>query len=115
VHALYGAQSVAGRDGAHPREYAWSSYRANAEGKADVLIGAHSPYCRLGRIEGERHAAYRALVKGPLDAQMVEWIRECTNKGWTLGSGRFQSKAERLAEHRATPLPKGRPKKNGQN
>jgi putative transposase len=86
-----------------------------AEGKADVLIGAHSPYRRLGREEGGHQAACRALVKGPLDAQTVEWIRECTNKGWTPGSGRFQSKAERLAERRATPLPKGRPKKNRQN
>jgi hypothetical protein len=31
----------------------------------------------------------------------------------SLGSGRFQSKMERLTERRAVPLPKGRPKRQG--
>ena len=31
----------------------------------------------------------------------------------SLGSGRFQSKIERLTERRAVPLPKGRPKRQG--
>jgi hypothetical protein len=38
---------------------------------------------------------------------MLGEIRACTNKGWALGSGRFQSKMERLTERRAVPLPKG--------
>jgi putative transposase len=97
---------------AHPRDYLWSSYRANAEGKVDALVSAHSLYRRLRREEGERRTAYRALVKVPLDAQIIEQIRECTNKGWALGGGRFQLKVKRLTERRAAPLPRGRPKRN---
>jgi hypothetical protein len=54
-------------------------------------------------------AAYRTLVKGPMDVQTIDTIRTCTNKGWALGSGKFQSKIERLAERRAAPMSKGRP------
>jgi putative transposase len=95
---------------AHPRQYSWSSYRCNAEGRADAVVSAHSLYRSLAREENERQAAYRTLVKGPMDVQTIDTIRTCTNKGWALGSGKFQSKIERLAERRAAPLSKGRPK-----
>lgn len=94
-----------------PRDYIWSSYRANAEGKTDPLLTPHALYQSLARDESERHAAYCSLVKAPLDAQLLEDIRDCTNKGWALGCGNFQTKIERLAERRAMPLPKGRPKR----
>jgi putative transposase len=45
-----------------------------------------------------------------MDVQTIDTIRTCTNKGWALGSQKFQSKIERLAERRAAPLSKGRPK-----
>lgn len=93
---------------AHPRDYVWSSYRANAESKADKLITPHELYRRLARDEHERRLAYRALVKLPMDAELLEEIRACTHKGWALGGGRFQEKIERLAERRTRPLPKGR-------
>jgi hypothetical protein len=41
---------------------------------------------------------YRELVKAPMDAQLLDAIGDCTNKGWSLGRGRFQPKKERLAE-----------------
>jgi hypothetical protein len=87
---------------AHPRECSWSSYRATTEGKADALVTQHPLYRHQGREEGERQAAYRALVKESLDAQVIERIRECTNKGGALGSGRFHAKVERLAERDAS-------------
>jgi putative transposase len=97
----------------HPRDYPWSSYRANAEGKADALVEPHGLYRSLAKEESERRFAYRELVKAPMDAELLEEIRACTNKGWALGSGRFQSKMERMTERRAVPLPKGRPKRQG--
>ena len=42
---------------AHPRDYRWSSYRANAEGLADSLITPHIEYLRLGADPQERRAA----------------------------------------------------------
>lgn len=95
----------------HPRDYAWSSYRANAEGKADALVTPHRLYRSLGRDESARRSAYRALVKEPLSAESLDTIRNRTNKGWALGGKRFQAKIERLAERRPGPLAKGRPKK----
>jgi len=46
---------------AHPREYPWSSYRANALGEDDALLTPHPHYCSLGRSPVERRAAYAAL------------------------------------------------------
>jgi hypothetical protein len=59
-----------------------ASYRANAEGKTDAQVSAHSLYRRLGPEEGDCQTAYRTLVKAPMHAQIIESIRECTNKGW---------------------------------
>jgi putative transposase len=98
---------------AHPVDYAWSSYQANAHGKSDELVTAHSLYRRLAKQGDERLGAYRALFKVPMERHVIEAIRDCTNKGWALGGGRFQAKIERLTERRAMPLPKGRPPKNG--
>jgi putative transposase len=95
----------------HPRDHAWSSYRSNAAGEADPLVNTHSLYRSLAKVESERQGAYRELLRMPLAEERLDEIRERTNKGWALGCERFQSKIERLAERRASPLPKGRPKK----
>lgn len=94
----------------HPRDHVWSSYRANAEGKPDALLSPHALYRAIEKNEQQRHNAYRALLKAPMEREMLDEIRECTNKAWALGGGRFQSKIERLTERRAKPLAKGRPK-----
>ena len=65
----------------HPREHAWSSYRANAEGKPDALISPHVLYRAIDKDEQQRHKAYCALFKAPMEREMLDEIRECTNKG----------------------------------
>jgi putative transposase len=67
-------------------------------------------YGRLARREAEQLAGYRALFKAPMDRHVMEAIRDCTNKVWALGGGRFEAKIERLTARRTTPLPKGRQK-----
>ena len=67
-------------------------------------------YRAIVKNEQQRHNAYCALFKAPMDGEMLVEVRECTNKGWALRGGRFQSKIERLTERRAKPLPKDRPK-----
>src|SRR5260221_13749548 len=47
-----------------PRDYPWSSYRAQALGAADALVAKHPLYRALGRWAAERQAAYRALFRG---------------------------------------------------
>jgi putative transposase len=98
---------------AQPNDFPWSSYRANAEGKIDILVTPHLEYQRLGSSAGEREIAYRAFVKEPMEAEQLTAVRDATNKGWALGGGRFQEKIERLTQRRTMPLPKGRPKKSG--
>lgn len=97
---------------AQAREHVWSSYRANAEGTVDALVTQHGLYRRLAKEDKERRIAYRELVKVPMEAELIDEIRECTNKGWALGKGRFKEQIERLAARRVAPLPKARPKKS---
>jgi len=46
---------------AHPAEYRWSSYRANAQGEADALLKSHPLYDALGVDAASRQAAQRKL------------------------------------------------------
>jgi len=95
----------------HPRNYAWSSYAANALGEPDVLVTPHAQYRRLGKNAASRQAAYRQLFRARVAAADIEAIREATNKAWVLGSDRFKAKIEALSGRRTQPLPKGRPRK----
>ena len=98
---------------AHPRNFLWSSYLANAEGKEDLLLTSHSQYQRLAADAAKRQEAYRELVKAPIDAALLATLRDCTHKGWALGGKPFQDKIEQLSQRRAMPIPKGRPKAGG--
>ncbi len=75
----------------HPREYAWSSYRANAEEHDDPLITAHPEYASMGNDRASQRAAYRGLVEGTLEASIDDSIRSSTNGGYPLVSEPFKS------------------------
>jgi putative transposase len=87
----------------HPRDYYWSSYRANGEGLPNPVITPHEEYLRLGR------EAYRALFAAHLDPQRIEEIRRATNGNYALGSQRFQTEIEHALRRRVTPGKSGRP------
>jgi len=95
---------------AHPGDYPWSSYPANAQGGKSELIARHELYQRLGRSDEARQSAYRQLFRAQIAKADVDAIRDATNKGWALGDNRFSTKVEALTERRAKPLPRGRPK-----
>lgn len=95
----------------HPKNYPWSSYHYNANGKDDVLITPHQLYLSLGNGDKTRQTAYRGLFQDRLSQLDVDSIRQATNKAWVLGSERFKRKVEKMSGRRATPKPKGRPKK----
>lgn len=96
---------------AHPADYPWSSYCANAQGHKDGLIDSHELYQRLGRTNVERLSVYRDLFRAQLSEADVDAIREATNKGWVLGDGHFSAKVAALTDRRTMPLPRGRPKR----
>ena len=49
-----------------PKDYPWSSYRAYAYGKNDVLLDEHPVYLQLSDEEGARRKEYRDFIRGML-------------------------------------------------
>jgi putative transposase len=79
----------------HPRQYRWSSYRANAEGAPDPLVQPHPAY------PGARD--YGQLFDDPLDAQVVDDIRKATNGGYAAGTIR-QRRGRQMRKMRSVPI-----------
>ncbi|TXT24776.1 MAG: Uncharacterized protein FD134_1372 [Gallionellaceae bacterium] len=97
-----------------PQDYRWSSYHANALGKASSLIVPHEEYFRLGRDAAERQEAYCALFKAHLDEEVIGQIRGATNGNYALGGERFQREIEAALGRRASRGQSGRPRKDEQ-
>ena len=93
----------------HPREYRWSSYRANAEGKPNMLITPHDMYQRLARSASGRQEAYHALFKAHIDDVLLDEIRNSTNGNYVLGSERFQEEIGMMLGRRVVKGKAGRP------
>ncbi len=93
----------------HPREYRWSSYHYHAEGKSDPLLTPHNMYQRLGGTAATRQQAYRALFRQRLSGEILDAIRDATNKAWVLGSDKFKDRIAKKSDRRVAPLPRGRP------
>jgi len=72
-----------------PAQYRWSSYRYNGLGQADERIAPHPLYLELGKDEGVRQEAYRALFRIELDGAALSDIRLALAQGQPLGSERF--------------------------
>lgn len=95
---------------AHPAEYPWSSYRANAQGEADVLLKPHRLYQALGLDAASRHAAYRELFRHELEPALVDEIRRATNGNFALGNERFAAQVSLALDRRVVPGKSGRPR-----
>lgn len=99
----------------HPRDYRWSSYHANGEGRHDALLVSHEEYLRLGREGTARREACRALFKAHLDAETIEAIRLATNGNFVLGAERFQKQIAKMLKRRVVPGRPGRPRQADEN
>jgi putative transposase len=93
---------------ATPRDYPWSSYRANALGAGDPLVTPHERYEALGSDARARRAAYRALFDEVFPESTLADIRDATNGGWALGSKRFREEIAALLARRTRPATRGR-------
>ena len=99
---------------AHPRDYPWSSHAFNAQGESGPnsdWLTPHREYLRLARSAAVRQAAYRLLFRAAVSNDDLRDIRECTHKGWALGSERFKDEIERLTQRRTVSKGVGRPRK----
>ncbi len=94
----------------HPRDYQWSSYRHNAEGRKNEVLTPHEQYRRIDRQELNRRKAYRALFKTHVDGAMDKQIRSATNGNYVLGNKRFQKQIAQTLGRRVTKGKAGRPK-----
>lgn len=92
-----------------PREYRWSSYRANAFGVPDRLVTPHARYDALGPDARGRQAAYRAMFGDTLSDGTLTAIRDATNRGWALGSKQFRTEIAALLSRRVEPARRCRP------
>ncbi|MDH3473090.1 MAG: transposase [Rhodospirillales bacterium] len=95
----------------HPRDYAWSSYRRNAEEAQDPLISEHDVYRALGDSAGARRSSYRAHFRDAIGTADLQAIRDSTNRGWALGSEAFRSRVAMRLGRPAGPRQRGRPRK----
>ena len=95
----------------HPRNYPWSSYRFNAEGKANDILTPHDQYARQAVDEPDRRKAYRGLFKAHVDVGIDDQIRSATNGNYVLGNKRFQQQIANSLGRRVTKGKAGRPKK----
>jgi len=95
----------------HPREYRWSSYRANAEGKDDELLTLHERYLALGRTTAQRQDAYRELFRAHVDEDEMKKIRAAWQTGTPLGNDYFKEKVEKKLKTKVGQDRRGRPSK----
>jgi putative transposase len=86
---------------AHPAQYRWSSYRANAQGETNALVKSHPLYEELGADPASREAAYRELFRYELAPGLVDEIRQATNGNFALGSERFAAQVSSALGRRA--------------
>ncbi len=93
----------------HPRDYPWSSYRANAEGIPNGLRAPHPEYVRLGESSETQRAAYRGLFTDQLDVRLADEIRAATNGGFALGNEHFQAQVSLRLGRRVSKGRPGRP------
>jgi putative transposase len=95
-----------------PAGYIWSSYRANALGKPDVLLTPHDSFLALSRDPSVRHDLYRRLVAEGVAAPQLKEIRVVTQRQRALGSPGFVARVEQQTGLRAGIGTPGRPRKN---
>ncbi len=94
-----------------PGDYHWSSYRANALGGADPIVTPHAVYRELAPSAEARRRAYCRLFEDELRAETLQRLRECTNGGFVLGSGKFEQQIAAMVGRRTWKGSPGRPQK----
>ena len=96
----------------HPAEYAWSSYRHNAQGMADPAITPHRLYQQLAASPQSRCTAYRGLFASCIEPEQLDEIRHTVKQELVLGSTSFKRQIECMLQRQVTEKPKGRPRKD---
>lgn len=73
------------------------------------LCTPHEQYLLLGNTKQERQASYRQLFQAVLSENLIEEIRQASNKGMAIGSENFKLQIEALTGRRLHSVKMGRP------
>ena len=92
---------------AHPSEYAWSSYRANALGQTDSLLSPLPRFLALGDTTESAQKKYSELVDRGLSASTQHLIRRETHRSRVIGDKLFIDAVEEYVGVSLTEKPKG--------
>lgn len=113
VDALVYIEQAAVRAGlaGSPLDYRWSSSSHHALGTRDIVIGTATTLWALGNTPFEREAAYKARVLDQLDSGALKLFEQTMTKGWPLGSATELHAWEEESGRRASPKPRGRPRR----
>ena len=96
----------------HPAEYAWSSYRHNAQGMTDPVVIPHPLYQQLVASPRSRCMAYRGLFASSIEPDQLDDIRHTVNQELVPGSGPFKRQIECMLRRQVSEKPKGRPRQD---
>lgn len=69
----------------HPRDYLWSSYMGNADGRKMGCLTPHGEYLALGLENESRRLAYWSLFESELRPEVLREIRATAHGGRVLG------------------------------
>ena len=92
-----------------PAHYRWSSYRYNAQGKADPVLTEHALYTSLGRTKASRCEAYKVLFKVHIEENQLNAIRAAWQTGTPLGNDYFKEMIEKKLKVKVGQARRGRP------
>lgn len=93
---------------AHPLDYRWSSYQANAYGEANNIVKPHALYSALGAEPLECQLSYRTLFQEGMPPAIVEQVRHATNRSAVFGSEKFISQMAMASGKELMPRRQGR-------
>ena len=91
-----------------PKNYPWSSFRANALGEADRLVTPHALYMTLGKNCAR---SYAALFQRDGNTE-IDDIRSAINGNWALSAARFVKMVEKKSGAHAAPKARGGDRKS---
>jgi putative transposase len=96
---------------AHPAQYRWSSYAANALGKSNAILHQHDEYIGLGASTDLRQKAYQELFVCDFDSDVLELLRQSLQSGTPLGNDQFKARIEAAIGKKIGSISRGRPRK----
>lgn len=92
-----------------PKEYPWSSCRANVSGIEDAVLTPHTFFKSIENLKKNPYKLYESSLNEGLDNDTLELIRIHVNKQTVLGSLAFQKKVEELNGTKLITRDRGRP------